>query len=489
MAVAALAVASSGLLPLTPVAADEIYEMVFPVAGPNTYTDTWGAPRSGGRTHEGTDILADKMIPVVAVASGTVGWMHDVQGGNCCAMALNHDDGWASWYIHLNNDTPGTDDGLGWGFAPGIEQGVHVEAGQLIGWVGDSGNAEWTTSHLHFELHRPDGVKINPYQSLLVASDPLLIDSPIERLAGLDRYRTAIEVSQAAFPDGADTVFVATGENHPDSLAGIAAATHVNAPILLTNTGILNTYTKAELARLGPSEIVVLGGPAAVSESVEAELTAYAPTVTRLAGPTRFETAAAITEAVFAPDVPVLYVVDGLDFPEAVISGPMAGQQGGPVLLTRPDSIPSAVRNEITRLNPASIVVVSRDGVISDEVLIELTGYAPVAVVNGSDRYETAAELSATAVVPPTVVYVAVGNNYPDALTGGVLAAQESSAILLVETDFIPVAIQDELTRLTPERIVVLGGNGVVSTFVEAQLIGYLAEPAEEEPPPDEPPA
>ena len=84
-------------------------------------------------------------------------------------MALNHDDGWVTWYIHLNNDTEGTDDGQAWGFAPGIGRGVHVEAGELIGWLGDSGNAENTPPHVHFELHRPDGTKINPYLHLKAA--------------------------------------------------------------------------------------------------------------------------------------------------------------------------------------------------------------------------------------------------------------------------------------------------------------------------------
>ena len=111
------------------------------------------------------------MVPVVAVADGTVGWMHNTQGVKCCAMALNHDDGWASWSIHLNNDTPGTDDGQGWGFAPGITTGVHVVAGQLIGYVGDSGNAENSSPHVHFELHQPDGTKINPYPHLRAADN------------------------------------------------------------------------------------------------------------------------------------------------------------------------------------------------------------------------------------------------------------------------------------------------------------------------------
>lgn len=175
-AAALLIAVSFTVVPVPPASGAELYPMIFPVLGSNHYTDTFDAARSGGRTHQATDIMADKMIPVVAAASGTVGWMQDVVGGSCCAMALHHDDGWSSWYIHLNNDTPGTDDGLGFGFAEGITSGVHVAAGQLIGWVGDSGNAEQVGSHLHFELHRPDDTRFNPYESLLAAT---VVSQPI----------------------------------------------------------------------------------------------------------------------------------------------------------------------------------------------------------------------------------------------------------------------------------------------------------------------
>ena len=131
--------------------------IVFPVEGPNSYTDTFGDCRSSGcvRTHEGTDILADKGVPVVAVADGVVNWI----GSTCCYLEISHGDGWATSYIHLNNDTRNqdgsySDDGQGYGIAPGIEVGSQVTAGQLIGWVGDSGNAESAPSHLHFELRR-----------------------------------------------------------------------------------------------------------------------------------------------------------------------------------------------------------------------------------------------------------------------------------------------------------------------------------------------
>jgi hypothetical protein len=142
--------------------------IVFPVVGDVYFTDTFGAPRSGGRTHAGTDLMSVggvKGLPVLAAADGVVDWI----SSSCCHLAIDHGDGWETWYIHLDNDTPGTDDGLGWGIADGIEVGTPVTQGQLIGWLGDSGNAEETAPHLHFEI-RKDSVAINPYEYLLMAA-------------------------------------------------------------------------------------------------------------------------------------------------------------------------------------------------------------------------------------------------------------------------------------------------------------------------------
>ena len=147
------------------------YPMLFPVGGADVYFADdqelgFGACRAGcTRLHEGVDVMAPKMTEVYAVANATVSWL----GSQCCSVFLLHDDGWWSWYIHLNNDTPGTDDGQGWGIAEGIVPGARVVAGQLIGWVGDSGNAEDTSPHLHFELHDAGTVKLDPYPSLLLA--------------------------------------------------------------------------------------------------------------------------------------------------------------------------------------------------------------------------------------------------------------------------------------------------------------------------------
>jgi hypothetical protein len=152
-------------------------DIIFPVVGDVWYIDTWGAPRSGGRTHEGTDIMSleGKGLPVVAAAEGTVKWI----GATCCYLAIDHGGGWETWYIHLNNDTPDTDDGLGWGIAEDITPGAAVTAGQLIGWVGDSGNAEETDPHLHFEI-RFEGEAIPSYEYLLNAT---VLNEPGEPVA------------------------------------------------------------------------------------------------------------------------------------------------------------------------------------------------------------------------------------------------------------------------------------------------------------------
>lgn len=154
---------------------DVDFPMVFPVAGPNHYGDHFWYPR-GTRAHHGIDIMAPKMTPVVAIADGTITYYNGSGNqawvdkyGRCCTLRVTHAGGWVSKYIHLNNDTPGTDDGQGWGIAPNISLGTKVKAGQVIGWVGDSGNAEGTGSHLHFELMDKDGVIVDPYLSLKAA--------------------------------------------------------------------------------------------------------------------------------------------------------------------------------------------------------------------------------------------------------------------------------------------------------------------------------
>ncbi|MFA5184411.1 MAG: M23 family metallopeptidase [Patescibacteria group bacterium] len=147
-------------------------DIVFPVQGIVNFSDDFGDGRSGGRVHEGNDLMAPKMTPIVAARGGRIISASLTEPSYGYMISIAGDDGYKYNYLHINNDTPGTDDGQGgllYAYAPGINQGTTIVQGQHIAWVGDSGNAEETSPHLHFEIRLTDGSAINPYQYLNAA--------------------------------------------------------------------------------------------------------------------------------------------------------------------------------------------------------------------------------------------------------------------------------------------------------------------------------
>lgn len=150
------------------------------------FLDTFGARRASGHVHIGVDLHAPKGSPVYAVAAGVVTRVA-ISGRAGAYVVIDHGPGWKSWYMHLDTDEPGTDNGRGrfdTAFATGIENGTFVDAGELIGFVGDSGNAEHTEPHTHFELHR-NGRAIDPYLMLVQAQERALLGLHAERLTEL----------------------------------------------------------------------------------------------------------------------------------------------------------------------------------------------------------------------------------------------------------------------------------------------------------------
>jgi putative cell wall-binding protein len=300
----------------------------------------------------------------------------------------------------------------------------------------------------------------------------------VQRLAGADRYATAAAISKASFSPGVPVAYVATGANFPDALAAGAAAVRRGGPVLLVSSSSIPGPTASELARLDPAEIVVVGGTSIVSQGVVEQLRTYATTgtVRRLAGATRYATAAAISREAFPVGVPVAYIATGMNFPDALAGVAAAGSGGGPVLLTKPGELPAETAAELGRLDPGRIVVLGGTSVISGSVANALQGYAAsVTRMSGSNRYSTAVDVSRETFAGSDVVFVATGSNFPDALGGGPVAGSVPGPLLLVPGTSIPGDVANELQRLGPDRVVILGGTSVVSSGVEAQLGTLLA--------------
>jgi spore germination protein YaaH/putative cell wall-binding protein len=296
------------------------------------------------------------------------------------------------------------------------------------------------------------------------------------RLAGADRYATAAAVSRSSFAAGVPVAYIATGTSYPDALAGGPAAARAGGPMLLTTRNELPAATVTELARLRPSKIVILGGTSAVSAAVASRLATYATSgsVVRLAGADRYATAARVSAASFAPGVPVVYVSTGTSFPDALAGGVAAGRQGGPVLLVARSSLPGATRAELQRLKPARIVVLGGTSAVSDGVLAALRPFTSggVSRLSGADRYATAVAVSraTTKSDAPRSVYLATGASFPDGLAGTPVAARAGGPLLIVPASGLTPAVAEELRRLNPSRVVILGGPSVVSSTVAAQV-------------------
>ncbi len=296
-----------------------------------------------------------------------------------------------------------------------------------------------------------------------------------QRWAGANRYETAAAVS-TKFTEEVDTVYLSSGTHFADALSAspIAAKGMVPdldrppgnpAPILLANNG-LPRATVAALDRLQPSRIVILGGKKAIPASVEQDLMTQGYAVTRVGGANRYETSARLASA-YRPGVPVVYVASGDDaaFPDALSGASLAALKGGPILLTRSDSVPSAVAEALRDLEPERVVVLGGTSRVSAAVYAELGADERIA---GKNRYDTSAKIARRFATPAESVFVANGRTWPDALAGSVVAGSQGSPVVITEGNALSGPTREALTNLAAANIVVLGGTVAVSPAVEA---------------------
>jgi adhesin/invasin len=267
------------------------------------------------------------------------------------------------------------------------------------------------------------------------------------RLAGSDRYGTAAALSQAAFPGGAVGAIMAAGApgNFPDALAASYLAGYFSSPVLLTGTNSVPAATDQALKALKVADIAVVGGTSAVSAAVVSHLTSEGYKVTRVAGATRYDTAAAVaaippaSHVGSAPgDGPTAVVASGLNFPDALVAGPMGYASGFPVELTDPSSLSPQTQQSLRSLGIKTVLIAGGTVAVSSNVesQIQALGINTIRFA-GSDRTATATQLATFEVqklgFSVSNIDLARGDDPGDSLAGAPYGGAGKTPLLLTQ--------------------------------------------------------
>lgn len=299
----------------------------------------------------------------------------------------------------------------------------------------------------------------------------------VYRAGGNNRYETAVEVA-SIFPNQVDSVYLATGTTYPDALAAASVAGQKASPVLLLETNRLTASVSAELRRMNPRNIVIMGGPGAVSKAVENQIRHAAPsgsTVSRASGSDRYATAADLAKRTFPSGSGAVFLASGQNFPDALVAASAAAQKDAALLLVAPNAVPSATKRALQDLNPSEIFIIGGEGAVGKNVETTARTYGRVTRVGGNNRFETsrAVALRFFQANPPLAV-VANGMDFPDALVGGALAGAGNGPVLLTQARKLPNETRAVLQQLKPQGIVASGGHAVITRKTIREIGGVV---------------
>lgn len=264
----------------------------------------------------------------------------------------------------------------------------------------------------------------------------------IERIAGKDRYETAVLLSQATFST-ADTAVIASGETWPDALMGGQLALHGKGPLLLVAKDRIPSEVFVELHRLGVTKVYLLGGDASLSGRTESQFKEHF-VVSRLYGSDRYVTAREIVKEIqsistHAQNEDPYYYVHGDRFPDALVATPYAFQKDR---------------------EPRMLMLFDGSTPVPHGVTLGGTQIpGTTETVSGKDRYETAALLFGHSEVRvPDTLILAGGLDYPDGLTAAVPAVLWHAGILLTPPDRLHPTVREQIKEKEIRRIILVGG-------------------------------
>ena len=319
--------------------------------------------------------------------------------------------------------------------------------------------------------------------------------TPTVREAGPGRVETAVRLSKSMFRSAgsADVVVLARADKYPDALAGAPLAVTVGGPLLLTFPDSLHAVTAAEIQRLGATKVILLGGEAALSPQVEADLEAMGiDDIQRIFGPSRFETAFYVAEQIagLRGGVSEIVVVEGANadplrgWPDAVSASGFAARTGRPILLVERDRLPDATAATANDLGVDKAIIVGGTAAVSETVQGQLADLMEVDRIFGSGRYATSAmvaDASVAAGIGLADLWIATGTAFPDALAAGAAAAFTDGVLMLVngQNPDDALASYDFLAAHADDVGVlhIVGGTSAISTEVQAKIDATLRRP------------
>jgi putative cell wall-binding protein len=310
----------------------------------------------------------------------------------------------------------------------------------------------------------------------------------VVRLSGVNRYETALKLSRETFGAGSSAYAVlATGENFPDALSAASISGVRDCPLLLTPTKTLYGGVLTELARLGATNVIIVGGPNAVSTAVETSIRNSGRAVTRLQGINRYETSARIADYVIAAQggtwPGTAFMARGDNFADALSAGPLAFAKGYPILLTRSGDLPTETRAVMLSRHVNDVVITGGTSAVSSAVeatIRALPGMLNVERLQGADRYLTARAIADYGVkhqwVTCAYVGVATGVNFPDGLGGGVVCGKNDGVLLLTNPNALSAPVAGFMTTHWGDvmDVEVFGGDVAVKPAVVNALNAYI---------------
>lgn len=312
--------------------------------------------------------------------------------------------------------------------------------------------------------------------SYLLLNAPLqVVNAPtVGRIAGATRYDVGVLVSSNAYPTIADVVFVATGANYPDALSAGALAARAGGPLLLTPGNQLLPSVAAEIERLDPEQIVVVGGPNSVNPDVFAALAALQPNTVRISGADRFEASRNLVDEGWGhTGAPLVYLATGLNFPDALSAGAAAGHVDAPVLLVNglAPSLDAATLDLLAALGVQDVKIAGGPNSMSVGIETQLTGLlgaGHVKRLSGPDRFAASEVISRDAFGSDGAsrVFVATGLNFPDALAGSAWAGVVDAPLFVVPGACVPSRVQEDIAAFGAEQVTLLGGVNSLSPAV-----------------------